>query len=202
MTTSASRREVKIKGEGFRHGYVRMMAQICSSTPDVAAEPVVSSVPPPFDSACGSHERRTMRREDDFTGLGELEARRAVDGCRPHQPCRAVWPLVLAIGATLTAQVLSVFEAILEQMTVLALFVPLLIGTGGNTGNQAATTVTRALALNDVQPCDALRVLTREMRVRIMLGLLLGSIGFAITSLVYDSHVGLVIGLTLPGALS
>lgn len=65
---------------------------------------------------------------------------------------RVVWLLVLAIGATLTVQVLEVFEATLEQMVVLSLFIPLLIGTGGNTGNQAATTVTRALALEDVRP--------------------------------------------------
>src|SRR5699024_2618224 len=65
---------------------------------------------------------------------------------------RVVWLLVLAVGATLTVQVLEVFEATIEQVTVLALFVPLLIGTGGNTGNQAATTVTRALALGDVRP--------------------------------------------------
>ncbi|MBO1902424.1 magnesium transporter [Leucobacter weissii] len=110
---------------------------------------------------------------------------------------RVVWLLVLAIGATLTVQVLSVFEATLEQLTVLALFVPLLIGTGGNTGNQAATTVTRALALGDVRPPDVLKVLTREMRVGAMLGLLLGAIGFAITALVYAPQVGLVIGLTL-----
>lgn len=110
---------------------------------------------------------------------------------------RVVWLLVLAIGATLTVQVLSVFEATLEQMTVLALFVPLLIGTGGNTGNQAATTVTRALALNDVHSRDVLKVLTREMRVGAMLGLLLGTIGFALTGVVYDPAVGLVIGLTL-----
>lgn len=55
---------------------------------------------------------------------------------------RVVWLLVLAIGATLTVRVLEVFEEPLEEVTVLARFVPLLIGTGGNTGNQAATTVT------------------------------------------------------------
>lgn len=110
---------------------------------------------------------------------------------------RVVWLLVLAIGATLTVQVMSVFEATLEQMTVLALFVPLLIGTGGNTGNQAATTVTRALALGEVRPRDLVRVLTRELRVGISLGVLLGVLGFAITALIYDWQIGLVIGCTL-----
>ncbi|HIW47346.1 MAG TPA: magnesium transporter [Candidatus Yaniella excrementigallinarum] len=110
---------------------------------------------------------------------------------------RITWLLVLAIGATLTVQVLSVFEETLEQVTVLALFVPLLIGTGGNTGNQAATTVTRALALHDIEPRDIFRVLTRELRAGFMLGLLLGGLGFIITALVFEFEVGLVIGLTL-----
>jgi len=110
---------------------------------------------------------------------------------------RIVWLFVLAVGATLTVQVLSAFEATLEQMTVLALFVPLLIGTGGNTGNQAATTVTRALALGEVRTRDLLAVLGRELRVGVSLGLLLGILGFTITWLVYDWHIGLVIGCTL-----
>ena len=110
---------------------------------------------------------------------------------------RVVWLLVLAVGATLTVQVLDSFEATLAQMTVLALFVPLLIGTGGNTGNQAATTVTRSLALGEIMPGDVRRVLSREIRVGLCLGLLLGTLGFAVTGLVYDWHIGLVIGLTL-----
>lgn len=110
---------------------------------------------------------------------------------------RVIWLLVLAVGATLTVQVLDTFEATLAQMTVLALFVPLLIGTGGNTGNQAATTVTRSLALGEVTPRDVRRVLSREVRVGFSLGLLLGALGFALAGLVYDWHIGLVIGLTL-----
>lgn len=110
---------------------------------------------------------------------------------------RVVWLLVLAVGATLTVQVLDTFEATLAQMTVLALFVPLLIGTGGNTGNQAATTVTRSLALGEVTPRDVKRVLSREVRVGFSLGLLLGTLGFALAGLVYDWHIGVVIGLTL-----
>ncbi|MDQ0643074.1 magnesium transporter [Microbacterium murale] len=115
---------------------------------------------------------------------------------------RVVWLLVLAVGATLTVKVLSVFEATLEQLTVLALFVPLLIGTGGNTGNQAATTVTRALALGEVRPRDLVRVLTRELRVGLSLGVLLGLLGFGITALVYDWQIGLVIGCTLVAVCS
>lgn len=110
---------------------------------------------------------------------------------------RVIWLLVLAIGATLTVQVMSVFEETIQQVTVLALFVPLLIGTGGNTGNQAATTLTRALALGDVRTSDLTKVLLRELRVGFALGSLLGAAGGFITGLIFDPRIGLVICLTL-----
>ena len=109
---------------------------------------------------------------------------------------RVVWLLVLAVGATLTVQVLEVFEETLAEVVTLALFIPLLIGTGGNTGNQAATTVTRALALGDVRPQDLGKVLFREFRVGLSLGVVLGGLAFTIVSLIYGVDIGTVIGLT------
>lgn len=110
---------------------------------------------------------------------------------------RVVWLLVLAISATLTVKVLDVFEETLEQAVVLAAFIPLLTGTGGNTGNQAATTVTRALALDDVRKRDVFHVMWRELRVGMMLGAVLGLLGVVIAGLVYDTNIGLTIGATL-----
>lgn len=110
---------------------------------------------------------------------------------------RIVWLLVLALSAILTVRVLDSFEGTLSKAVVLALFIPLLTGTGGNTGNQAATTVTRAIALGDVDRRDAMRVAWREARVGFFLGTLLGTIGFTLATLVYEFHIGLVIGLTL-----
>lgn len=110
---------------------------------------------------------------------------------------RVVWLLVLAVGAALTVQVLEVFEATLSEMVVLSVFVPLLIGTGGNTGNQAATTVTRALALGEVRPSDVLRIMGRELAVGTCLGLILGGLAFGVVSLAYGIDLGGVIGLTM-----
>lgn len=110
---------------------------------------------------------------------------------------RVVWLLVLAVGATLTVRVLEIFETTLEQMVVLSVFIPLLIGTGGNTGNQAATTVTRALALGDVGVRDVGRVAHREVRVGALLGATLGTVGFLGVGVLYGWSVGAVIGLTL-----
>ncbi|WP_054953470.1 magnesium transporter [Flaviflexus massiliensis] len=110
---------------------------------------------------------------------------------------RIVWLLVLAIGATLTVQVLSIFESELAQVTALALFVPLLIGTGGNTGNQASTTITRALALGDIENRDIAKVLVRELSVGLLMGGILGILGGIITGAIYGPSIGLTIGLTL-----
>ena len=110
---------------------------------------------------------------------------------------RIVWLLVLAVSAILTVQVLDVFEETIAQVTVLSLFIPLLTGTGGNTGNQAATTVTRALALNDVRTRDILPVMWREVRVGLMLGLVLGTLGLALGWVVFGSDIGIIIGATL-----
>lgn len=110
---------------------------------------------------------------------------------------RITWLLVLGIGAILTVQVMGYFEETLAAMVVLTLFVPLLTGTGGNTGNQAATTVTRAIALSQVTTRDLLRVISREALVGVTLGIVLGTIGFLGTALFWSVEIGLVIGTTL-----
>ncbi|WP_186626735.1 magnesium transporter [Rhodococcus sp. BP22] len=110
---------------------------------------------------------------------------------------RIVWLLVLALSAILTVQVLEVFEDALAAVVTLALFIPLLTGTGGNTGAQAATTVTRSLAVGDVRPRDIAAVLFREVRVGATMGGMLGLLGFTIAGLVYDWNLGFVIGSTL-----
>src|SRR5699024_2848614 len=78
-----------------------------------------------------------------------------------------------------------------------ALFIPLLTGTGGNTGNQAATTVTRALAVGEVRVRDLPRVVWQELRGGAVLGMVLGVLGLLVAGLVYGPAIGAVIGLTL-----
>lgn len=110
---------------------------------------------------------------------------------------RVVWLLVLALSAILTVQVLEIFESALTAVVTLALFIPLLTGTAGNTGAQAATTLTRALAVGDVRPRDIAAVLFREVRVGATMGAMLGLLGFVIAGAVYSVNFGIVIGTTL-----
>jgi magnesium transporter len=89
---------------------------------------------------------------------------------------RVVWLLVLAIAAVLTVNVLNVFEETLEAVVTLALFIPLLIDTGGNAGAQSATTLVRAMSVGEVEPSDGLRILLREVSVGVLLGSMLAVI--------------------------
>ncbi|WP_144588354.1 magnesium transporter [Brevibacterium casei] len=110
---------------------------------------------------------------------------------------RIVWLLVLAVSAVLTVHVLEVFESTLAEVVALALFIPLLTGIGGNTGSQAATTVTRALAMDEVGLRDWFRVAGKEFSTGLLLGLLLAIPAFAIASPLYGLEIGAIIALTL-----
>ena len=93
---------------------------------------------------------------------------------------RAFWLSLLFIAELLTFWVMTYFEDAIATVVVLSLFVPLCISTGGNSGSQAATLVTRALALGQITPRDWRRVLRREVLMGLALGVTLGVIGFSV----------------------
>jgi magnesium transporter len=84
---------------------------------------------------------------------------------------RIGWLLILFVAATLTGSVMKMFEDSLEAVIALTFFIPLLIGTGGNAGSQTATTIVRAMAIKEIRTKDVLRVVWKEMRVGLLLGL-------------------------------
>ena len=110
---------------------------------------------------------------------------------------RVVWLLVLIVAATLTVNVLHVFEATLDQVVALTLFIPLVIGSGGNAGSQSATTVTRALAVGELRTSDVALVVLREARVGVLLGAMLAALAFLPTMLFIDARMAAVVSLTL-----
>jgi magnesium transporter len=110
---------------------------------------------------------------------------------------RVVWLLALIVAATLTVNVLQLFEPTLEQFVKLALFIPLVIGTGGNAGSQSATTVTRALAVGELRSGDVMLVVLREGRVGVLLGGMLAALAFVPTLLFVDTRFAVVVSLTL-----
>ena len=91
---------------------------------------------------------------------------------------RAGWLAALFLGEMLTATAMAYFEDEIARAVVLALFVPLIISSGGNSGSQATTLVIRAMALGEVKLRDWWRVIRRELAAGVALGTVLGTIGF------------------------
>ncbi|HHH83013.1 MAG TPA: magnesium transporter [Chloroflexi bacterium] len=91
---------------------------------------------------------------------------------------RIGWLLLLFITGSLTGTVLRIFESELRTVISLTIFVPLLIGTGGNSGSQATSTIIRAIALGDIDFKDGLKALWHELGVGIVLGIGMAAIGF------------------------
>jgi magnesium transporter len=110
---------------------------------------------------------------------------------------RAVWLLVLILAAALTVNVLQFFEDALDAVVTLALFIPLLIDTGGNSGSQAATVVIRAQAVGEVRFSDLPRILGREAVVGVLLGAMLAVVAFPIVWAFFGVSFGIVVSLTL-----
>lgn len=91
---------------------------------------------------------------------------------------RAGWLSILFISEMFTASAMAVFENEIAKAVVLALFVPLIISSGGNSGSQASTLIVRAMALGDVKLKDWFRIMWRELLTGFSLGIILGTIGF------------------------
>jgi magnesium transporter len=111
---------------------------------------------------------------------------------------RVGWLLLLFLAETFTGSVLRLFESELARVVALSFFIPLLIGTGGNTGAQTVSTLIRGLALGEIRQRDTGRVLVRELGSGLVLGLLLGVVAFG-RALLWGSSVRLsmVVGLTI-----
>ncbi len=123
---------------------------------------------------------------------------------------RAGWLIVLLLGEGFTATAMSYFENEIEKAVVLALFVPMIISSGGNTGSQASSLICRALAVGDVTVNEWWRIVRRETSVGLTLGLALGVVGFLRVALysqftdIYGPHwvsIGLAIGFSLTGVV-
>ena len=120
---------------------------------------------------------------------------------------RVPWLLILMISATFTGIVINAYESKLTAL--LFACVPMLMGTGGNAGSQSSVTIIRALAVGDVEPRDALRVVWKELRVSLLLALCLGVACFGKLMLIdglllgypYTWDVCLVVALSLFGTI-
>jgi len=123
---------------------------------------------------------------------------------------RAPWLVILFLSEMLTTTAMAFFQDEIAKAVVLALFLPLIISSGGNSGSQATTLIIRAMAVGEVTLLDWWRVMRREIFAGLLLGAILGSIGFcriavwSMFSNVYGQHwirVAITVGLSLVGVV-
>lgn len=103
---------------------------------------------------------------------------------------RVPWLLFLMLSATFTTMILNSFEDALAVQAVLIGFIPIIMGTGGNSGAQSSTAIIRSLSLGDTEPKDALKVIWKEWRVALLCGLTLAAVNFVKMLLVDNLLLG------------
>jgi magnesium transporter len=151
--------------------------------------------------------------EDDVADVLQAEATEDIERLGGSQPLnvpyrlsnvqllvrkRVVWLLVLFVAEAYTGMVLRGFEAELSTVVALGFFIPLLIGTGGNIGSQTVTLIVRAMAIGEITLRDIGWIVFKELRVGLIMGLVMGAVGFAQAAFLgVSSDIGLVVALTL-----
>ncbi len=113
---------------------------------------------------------------------------------------RIPWLCILMISATLTGLIISSFESALSKVAVLTAFIPMLMGTGGNSGSQASVTVTRSISLGDISFRDIFRVIWKESRVAFLCGLALSVLNFfkiLYFDRLYNPEINIIIALVV-----
>lgn len=118
---------------------------------------------------------------------------------------RIPWLLLLMVSATFTGQIISSFEDALAAVTILTAYIPMLMDTGGNAGSQASVTIIRGISLQEISLKDIIKVIWKEIRVAVIIGVILAACNFAKLMLIDKGlfhnpitvQVALVICLTL-----
>ena len=116
-----------------------------------------------------------------------------------HVKNRLPWLVFMTIALMITGSIIAKFEAVLSQVIILVSYLPLLMGTGGNTGTQAATLVIRGMSVDEIDLKDALKVAWKELRISVILGLVLSVFNFA--KVVFIDGQPPLIGLTVAASM-
>lgn len=131
-----------------------------------------------IDDILDQIEQQNTEDIQKFGGLDALDLPYTQTSLAEMVRKRGTWLVILFISEMLTASAMGYFDKEIEKAVVLALFVPLIISSGGNSGSQAATLIIRAMALQEITLKDWWYVMRKEIVSGILLGLILGIIGY------------------------
>ncbi len=141
------------------------------------------------DDVLDAAEQRDTKEIQNFGGVEGLDYPYVKTSFFSLIQKRASWLIVLFLGEMLTATAMTHFNEEINKATVLVLFLPLIISSGGNSGSQAATLIIRAMALKELTIKDWWFVMRREILSGLTLGLILGIIGFVRITIWQELHI-------------
>ena len=131
-----------------------------------------------FDDVMDVAEEETTEDFQKFGGIQELDMSYTQTPLFQMVKKRAGWLVILFLGEMLTASAMGYFDMEISKAVILALFIPLIISSGGNSGSQAASLIIRSLALGELTPRRWWYVMKKEICSGLLLGAILGAIGF------------------------
>ena len=153
-----------------------------------------------FDDIMDIIEEETTEDIERMGGvMGESDKEYLDMGVFKHARNRLPWLLFMTVTLMITGTLISQFEEVLSQVIILVAYLPLLMGTGGNTGTQAATLVIRGLSVDEIDMGDTLKIFWKEFRVSVVLGVILSIFNFLKITLI--DHQSPMIGLTVAVAM-
>ena len=151
-----------------------------------------------FDDAIGVLTEETT---EDMQKMAAMEANTEPylkTSVWKHARHRIVWLLVLMLSASITGAIISKYEAAFAAVPLLVSFIPMLMDTGGNCGSQSSTLIIRGLAVDELHFADAAKVIWKELRVALLVGLGLGIVNAGSIMLRYnDPRLAVVVSLSL-----
>ena len=118
-----------------------------------------------------------------------------------HAKNRIVWLLLLMLSATITGSIIENYEAAFTALPILVAFIPMLMDTGGNCGAQSSTMIIRGLALDEITPKDIMKIMFKEIRIAVVVGLILAAVNTLRIYIMYSGQdplfLSAVTGLSL-----
>jgi len=204
--------EVTVPPTMDQEAVARLMARYNVTAIPVTSESGVLLGEVTFDDVIDVVEAEQTEDLLKFGGMAALDAPYTKIGIAGMVQKRAGWLLVLLVGEMFTATAMGRFEDEIQRAVVLALFIPLIISSGDNSGSQATSLIIRSMALGEVTLKDWWRVAVRELPAGLTLGAILGAVGFLRVALwhgagwtdygPYAYRIGLAVGVSLVGVVT
>ena len=155
-----------------------------------------------FDDAMDVLEEETTEDMALMSAITPNEKSYFATSVLDHAKHRIVWLLVLMLSATFTGMIITHYEDAFQVMPLLVAFIPMLMDTGGNCGSQSSTLIIRGLALDEIHFSDIFRVMFKEFRISLVVGIVLAiANGIRLLIMYQNPAIAFVVGCSLIGTI-